>query len=47
MHLKKDCISCIYNLYGLYPCQHADKKEVDEWLKSDTKDTCPDWYDEC
>lgn len=46
-NLREDCKSCVFNLYGIYPCA-AVKNNVQgaiDYLDGKT-DGCSEWYDE-
>lgn len=44
LELREDCQSCLYNLFGSYPCLAGRRKEIDEYLRGDC-DGCKCWYD--
>lgn len=48
LYFKDCCKSCVYNLYGIPPCQKMNEPQVIEFLEKETeeKDCCPEWYDE-
>ena len=49
LHFKDCCKSCVYNLYGMPPCQKMNEPQVIEFLEKDIEENecCPEWYAEC